>query len=145
MSLQSCSQSCMYCRPIFFLFRGLLFTSHWLNLQHWTGFYIAVYGNFQGLVLLHRSPGVIFSLIECLLLLLLLYNRLIVMHYDHVLISYQATISHRIQVDSKCKATSQDLSILDMDRWVGVIEGNVSWQNPNGGQQTRRLHVALSL
>ena len=32
----------------FFFFRGLLFTSHWLNLQHWTGFYIAVYGNFQG-------------------------------------------------------------------------------------------------
>ena len=32
-----------------FYFRGLLFTSHWLNLQHWTGFYIAVYGNFQGL------------------------------------------------------------------------------------------------
>ena len=30
-------------------FRGLLFTSQWLNLQHWTGFYIAVYGNFQGL------------------------------------------------------------------------------------------------
>ena len=30
-------------------FRGLLFTSHWLNLQHWTGFYIAVYDNFQGL------------------------------------------------------------------------------------------------
>ena len=28
---------------------GLLFTSHWLNLQHWTGFYIAVYGNYQGL------------------------------------------------------------------------------------------------
>ena len=32
-----------------FYFRGLLFTSHWLNLQHWAGFYIAVYGNFQGL------------------------------------------------------------------------------------------------
>ena len=34
-----------------FYFRGLLFTSHWLNLQYfyWTGFYIAVYGNFQGL------------------------------------------------------------------------------------------------
>ena len=32
-----------------FYFRGLLFTSHWLNLQHWTGFYIAVYGDFQGL------------------------------------------------------------------------------------------------
>ena len=32
-----------------FNFRGLLFTSHWLNLQHWTGFYIAVYGDFQGL------------------------------------------------------------------------------------------------
>ena len=32
-----------------FYFRGLLFTSHWLNLQHWTGIYIAVYGNFQGL------------------------------------------------------------------------------------------------
>ena len=30
-------------------FLGLLLTSHWLNLQHWTGFYIAVYGNFQGL------------------------------------------------------------------------------------------------
>ena len=32
-----------------FNFRGLLFTSYWLNLQHWTGFYIAVYGDFQGL------------------------------------------------------------------------------------------------
>ena len=32
-----------------FYFRGLVFTSHWLNLQHWTGFYIAVYGNFQEL------------------------------------------------------------------------------------------------
>ena len=30
--------------------RGLLFTySHWLNLQHLKGFYIAVYGDFQGL------------------------------------------------------------------------------------------------
>ena len=57
-----------------FYFRGLLFTSHWLNLQHWTGFYIAVYGNFQGLFFifegsfLHfggeiaQSPSVIFSL-----------------------------------------------------------------------------------
>ena len=33
----------------FFFLGGLLFTSHWPNLQHWTGFYIAVYGNFQGL------------------------------------------------------------------------------------------------
>ena len=32
-----------------FYFGGLLFTSHWLNLQHWTCFYIAVYGSFQGL------------------------------------------------------------------------------------------------
>ena len=32
-----------------FYFGGLLFTSHWLNLQHWRGFYIAVCGNFQGL------------------------------------------------------------------------------------------------
>ena len=31
-----------------FLFGGLLFTSHWLNLPHWTGFYIAVYGKFSG-------------------------------------------------------------------------------------------------
>ena len=36
-------------KNIKFYFEGLLFTSHWLNLQHWTGFYIAVYGNFQGL------------------------------------------------------------------------------------------------
>ena len=53
----------------------ILFTSHWLNLQHWTGFYIAVYGNFQrlyfffeGSFFLHyggeiaRSPRVIFPL-----------------------------------------------------------------------------------
>ena len=26
-------------KDYFFLFSGLLFTSHWLNLQHWTGFY----------------------------------------------------------------------------------------------------------
>ena len=59
-----------------FYFRGLLFTSHWLNLQYWTGFYISVYGNFQGLFFifegsssfLHfggdiaRSPCVIFPL-----------------------------------------------------------------------------------
>ena len=38
-----------------FFFRGLLFTSHWLNLQHWTGFYIAVYGDFQGLFLDFRG------------------------------------------------------------------------------------------
>ena len=43
-------------RPkIKFYFRGLLLTSHWLNLQHWTGFYIAVYGNFQGLFLDFRG------------------------------------------------------------------------------------------
>ena len=36
-------------QKLHFYFRGLLFISHWLNLQHWTGFYIAVYGNFQGL------------------------------------------------------------------------------------------------
>ena len=40
---------------MFFFFRGLLFTSHWLNLQHWTGFYIAVYGNFQGLFFAFRG------------------------------------------------------------------------------------------
>ena len=34
---------------LFFYFRGLLFTSYWLNLQYWTRFYIAVYGKFQGL------------------------------------------------------------------------------------------------
>ena len=62
-----------------FYFRGLLFTSHWLNLQHWTGVYIAVCGNFQGLLFyfrglffLHfgseiaRSPRVIFSLVYLL-------------------------------------------------------------------------------
>ena len=32
-----------------FYFWGLFFTSHWLSLQHWTDFYIAVYDNFQGL------------------------------------------------------------------------------------------------
>ena len=42
----------IYTRPIFFFFffflGGLLFTSHWLNLQHWAGFlYIAVYGDFR--------------------------------------------------------------------------------------------------
>ena len=53
---------------LFLFFRGLLFTSQWLNLQHWTVFYIAVYGNFQGLFYLflsvlfcisgaHTSPG----------------------------------------------------------------------------------------
>ena len=31
-----------------FYFGGLLFTSHWLNLQQWTSFYIAVYGDFSG-------------------------------------------------------------------------------------------------
>ena len=36
-------------------FQGLLFTSHWLNLQHWTGFYIAVYGDFQGLFFAFRG------------------------------------------------------------------------------------------
>ena len=36
-------------KNLIFYFWGPLFTSHWLNLQHWTGFYIAVYGNFQGL------------------------------------------------------------------------------------------------
>ena len=62
-----------------FHFRGLLFTSHWLNLQHWTGFYIAVYGNFQGLLFifegsfLHfggkiaRSPRVLFFLASTVL------------------------------------------------------------------------------
>ena len=57
-----------------FYFRGLFYTSHWLNLQHWTGFYIAVYGDFQGRFFfifegsfLHfggeiaRSPHVFFS------------------------------------------------------------------------------------
>ena len=43
-----------------FKIRGLLFTSHWLNLQHWTGFYIAVYGNFQGLFFGFR--GLFFAL-----------------------------------------------------------------------------------
>ena len=37
-----------------FYFRGLLFTSHWLNLQHWTSVYIAVCGNFQGLFFYFR-------------------------------------------------------------------------------------------
>ena len=44
----------------FFLGGGVLFTSHWLNLQHWTGFYIAVYGNFQGLFFYFR--GLFFAL-----------------------------------------------------------------------------------
>ena len=38
-----------------FYFGGLLFTSHWINLQHWTGFHIAVYGNFQGLFFAFRG------------------------------------------------------------------------------------------
>ena len=41
--------TCTSGQKLNFYFRGLLFTSHWLNLQHWTGFFIAVYGNFQGL------------------------------------------------------------------------------------------------
>ena len=36
-------------KNLIFIFGGLLFTSRWLNLQHWTGFYIAVYGDFEGL------------------------------------------------------------------------------------------------
>ena len=63
-----------------FYLQELHFTSHRLNLQHWTGFYIAVYGNFQGLFFifegsfLHfggkiaRSPCVIFpclSVLQC--------------------------------------------------------------------------------
>ena len=40
-------------KNIFFYFGGLLFTSKWLNRQHWTGFIIAVYGNFQ--------PGLFFD------------------------------------------------------------------------------------
>ena len=65
---------CYHGIPRNIYFGGLLFTSHWLNLQHWTSFYIAVYGNFQGLFFifegsfLHfggeiaRSPRVIFPL-----------------------------------------------------------------------------------
>ena len=60
----------IYLWPIFLFsfFQGLLFTSHWLNLQHWTCIYIAVYGNFQGLSFAFRGqnrpePRVIFFLI----------------------------------------------------------------------------------
>ena len=39
-------------RKFNFYFRGLLFTSHWLTLQHWTGFYIEI----------ARSPRIFFPL-----------------------------------------------------------------------------------
>ena len=55
-------------------FRGLLFTSHWLNLQHWTGFYIAVNGNFQGLFFLF-SRARFFSEVKGLFFAFRRWNR----------------------------------------------------------------------
>ena len=42
-------------QKLYVYFRGPLFTPPWLNLQHWTGFHIAVYGNFQGLFFIFQG------------------------------------------------------------------------------------------